>query len=219
MPRICTYNWHSRKVDGSPSVLHRFGRYWMILKAKTLVYTRKVMYGSLVESLCKTKIHGNDFCIPHHHQKYQNEKSFPGIYFFTGFQPSSCTLPCACRPTSEPSESSSIALKDAKLMENHIFFYCARFMCILPACAWLHFLSKKTPNESQDDWKMTIADCTCRAHVSNTHYEPPYALRRWVFATKCSYTAVFRCIYYRHVDGVFFIKSGKLMVLHQFCIF
>ena len=121
MPRICTYNWHSRKIDGSPSVLHRFGRYWMILKAKTLVYTRKVMYGSLVESLCKKKIPGNDFCIPHHHQKYQNEKSFPGIYFFTGFQPSSCTLPCACRPTSEPSESSSIALKDAKLMENHQF--------------------------------------------------------------------------------------------------
>ena len=41
---------------------------------------------------------------------------------------------------------------------------------------------------------MAIADCTCRAHVSNSHYEPPCALRRWVFATKCSYTALSRCI-------------------------
>ena len=147
------------------------------------------------------------------------KKRFQVSFFCTSFQPRSCIPPCACRPLSEPSESPSIALKDAKLTENHQFSYCARFMCIFSACEWLHFLSKKTPNESQDDWKMTIADCTCRAHVSNTHYEPPYAPRRWVFATKCSYTAVFRCIYYRHVDGVFFIKSGKLMVLHQFCIF
>ena len=105
-------------------------------------------------------------------------------------------------------------------MKNHHFSYCARFMCILSACEWLHFLSKKTPNEPQDDWKMAIADCTCRARVSNIHYEPPYAPRRWVFATKCSYTAVFRCIYYRHVHGVFFYQIRKIdgspSVLHLF---
>ena len=79
-------------------------------------------------------------------------------------------------------------------MENHHFSHRQGFMCILSACGRCTFLSKKAPNDPQGDWKMAIADCTCRAHVSNSHYEPPCALRRWVFATKCSYTALSRCI-------------------------
>ena len=75
-------------------------------------------------------------------------------------------------------------------MKNHHFPHRQGFTCILSACEWCTFLSKKAPNDPQGDWKMAIADCTCRAHVSNIHYEPPYALRRWVFATKCSYTAL-----------------------------
>ena len=104
-------------------------------------------------------------------------------------------------------------------MENHHFPHRQGFMCILSACEWCTFLPKKTPNDPQGDWKMAIADCTCRAHVSNSHYEPPCALRRWVFATKCSYTALSRCILSACEWCIFFqIRKidGSPSVLHLF---
>ncbi len=74
-----------RKIDGSPSVLHLFRWYWMILKAQRLAYTRKVIYKSVVESFGGKKILGNDFLFRYFWWWWGMQKTFPGIFFPEAF--------------------------------------------------------------------------------------------------------------------------------------
>ena len=75
------YFFQIRKIDGSPSVLHLFRRDWMILKAEMLLYTPVVINSALQQRLCAKNMPEHVYCIPHHHQKYQNKKSCSGMFF------------------------------------------------------------------------------------------------------------------------------------------
>ena len=86
MPIICTWKGQYMNIlwripNAGVHMEALFRRDWMILKAKMLLYTPVVINSALQQRLCAKNMPEHVYCIPHHHQKYQNKKSCSGIFF------------------------------------------------------------------------------------------------------------------------------------------